>query len=71
MWGAKDPKAHVNVYIGPRAQPKEKPLLGHGENPPWHGVAEDEGGNLLLVVTLPITPRSRKSTKVENDNESV
>ena len=49
---------------------KEKPLFGHGENPPWHGVAEDEEGNLPLVVTLPITPWSRKSTKAKKDNES-
>ena len=50
---------------------EEKPLLSHGENPPRHGVAEDEGGNLPLVVTLPITPRSRKSIKTEKDNESI
>ena len=50
---------------------EEKPLLGHGENPPQHGVAENEGGNLPLVVTLPITPRSRKSIKAEKNNESI
>ena len=50
---------------------EEKPLLGHGENLLRHGVAEDEEGNLPLVVTLPITPRSRKSTKTEKDNKSV
>ena len=50
---------------------EEKLLLGHGENPPRHGVVEDEGGNLPLVVTLPITPRSGKSTKAKKDNESV
>ena len=31
-------------------------------------VAEDKGGNLLLVVTLQIIPRKRKSTKAEKDN---
>ena len=31
-------------------------------------VAEDKGGNLLLVMTLLIVPRSRKSTKAEKDN---
>jgi len=50
---------------------EEKPFLGHGESPPWHNVAEDGGGNPPLVVTLPITPRSGKSTKTEKDNESV
>ena len=33
MWGVKDLEAHVNIYIGPRAQYKEEPLLGHGKNP--------------------------------------
>ena len=47
--------------IGPSAQPKEKPLLGMD-------IAEDKGGNLPLVVTLHIAPRSRKSTKAEKDN---
>ena len=50
---------------------EEKPFLGHGESPPRHSVAEDGGGNLPPVVTLPIIPRSGKSTKVEKDNESV
>ena len=31
-------------------------------------IAEDKEGNLLLVVTLHIVPRSRKSTKAEKDN---
>ena len=31
-------------------------------------VTEDKGGNLLLVVTLQIIPRYRKSTKAEKDN---
>ena len=50
---------------------EEKPLLGRGESPPRHNVAEDEGGNLPPVVTLPIISWSGKSTKVEKDNESV
>ena len=32
--GVKDQEAHVNIYIGPRAQSKEEPLLGYGKNPP-------------------------------------
>ena len=31
-------------------------------------IAEDEKGNLPLVVTLHIVPQSRKSTKAEKDN---
>ena len=31
-------------------------------------VVEDKGSNLLLVVTLQIIPRNRKSTKAEKDN---
>ena len=50
---------------------EEKPFLGHGESPPQHSVAEDGGGNLPPVVTLPIIPRSGKNTKIEKDNESV
>ena len=34
LWGVKDQEAHVNIYIGPRAQSKEEPLIGHGKNPP-------------------------------------
>ena len=61
MWGVKDLEAHVNVYIGPRAQPKEKPLLGMD-------VAEDKGGNLPLVVTLQTVLWNRKSVKARKDN---
>ena len=61
MWGVKDLEAHVNVYIGPRAQPKEKPLLGMD-------VAEDKGGNLPLVVMPQTVLRNRKSAKAEKDN---
>ena len=50
---------------------EEKPFLGHGESPPTHSVAGDGGGNLPLVMTLPIILRSGKSTKAEKDNESV
>ena len=32
-------------------------------------VAEDKGGNLLLVVTLQIIPRNKTSTKAEKENE--
>ena len=34
LWRVKDQEVHVNIYIGPRAQSKEEPLLGHGKNPP-------------------------------------
>ena len=66
--------------LGQRPSPREKSLLGCGEEKPFlghgksslrHSVAEDGGGNLLPVVTLPIIPQSGKSTKVEKDNESV
>ena len=50
---------------------EEKPFLGHGESPSRHNEAENGGGNLPLVVTLPIIPWSGKSTKAEKDNESV
>ena len=49
---------------------EEKPLLGREESSPRHNVAEDGGGNLPPVVTLPIISWSGKSTKVEKDNES-
>ena len=57
--------------LGQRPSPWEKSLLSHGESPPRHNVAEDGGGNLPSVVTLPIISRSGKSTKAEKDNESV
>jgi len=66
--------------LGQRPSPREKSLLGrgeekpflsHGESSPRHSVAEERGGNLPLVVTLPIISRSRKSTKVKKDNKSV
>ena len=50
---------------------EEKPFLGYGESPPRHSVAEDGGGNLPQVVTLPIIPRNGKSTKAEKDNKSI
>ena len=31
-------------------------------------VAEDKGGNLLLIVTLQTIAWNKKSTKAENDN---
>ena len=49
----------------PRKNPSsamERTLLGMD-------VAEDKGGNLLLVVTLQIIPRNRTRTKVEKENE--
>ena len=50
---------------------EEKPFLGHEESPPRHSEAEDGGGNLPPVVTLPIILWSGKSTKAEKDNKSV
>jgi len=44
MWGVQDREAHVNVYVGPRAQSKEKPLLGHGKNPPRYGRSRGQRG---------------------------
>ena len=57
--------------LGQRPGSWEKSLLGRRESPPWHNVAEDGGGNLPSIVTLPIISRSGKSTKAEKDNESV
>ena len=69
MWGVKVQEVHVNFHIGPRAQSKEKPLLGHGKNPPRHGCSQGQrGGNLPLVMTIQIIPQYRKSTKAEKDN---
>ena len=66
--------------LGQRPSPKEKsllgrgeekPFLGHGESPPRHSLAEDGRGNLPPVVTLLVIPRSGESTNVRKDNESV
>ena len=57
--------------LGQRPGPWEKSLLGRRESPPWHNVAEDGGGNLPPIVTLPIISRSGKSTKAKKGNESV
>ena len=61
LWGVKDWEAHVNIYIGPRAQSKEEPSSAMD-------VAEDKGSSLLLVVTLRVIPWNRISTKTEKDN---
>ena len=68
MWGVKDQEVHVNVYIGPRAQSKEKPSSAIGRTLLGKDVAEDKWGNPLLVVAFQIIPRNRKSTKTEKDN---
>ena len=55
---------HLGQGPSPRKDPSSairKILLGME-------IAEDKGGNLLLVMTLHIVPRSRKSTKAEKDN---
>ena len=57
--------------LGQRPSPREKSLFGREESPPRHNVAEDGGGNLPPIVTLPIISRNGKSTKAEKGNESV
>ena len=69
LWGVKDQEAHDNIYIGPRAQSKGEPLLGHGKNPSSAmDVAEDKGSILLLRVTFRVIPWNKVSTKTEKDN---
>ena len=50
---------------------RENPSLAMGRTLLGIGVTKDEGGNLPLIVTLPIIPQSTESTKAEKDNESV
>ena len=57
--GVTDQGAHTNIYVGPRAQPKEEPLLD---------LADDKGNGLPLRVTLQVIPWNRISTKTEKDN---
>ena len=47
---------------------RKNPFSAMGRTLLGMDVAEDKGGNLLLVVTLQIIPRKRKSTKAEKDN---
>ena len=77
MWGVKNQEVHVNVYVRPRAQPKQNPSSAMGRKNPssamWRillgmDAAEDKGDNLPLVITLQIVPRNRKSTKTERDS---
>ena len=68
MWGVKDQEVHVNVYIRPRVQSKEKPSSAMGRTLLDRDVAEDKGGNSLLVVAFQIIPRNRKNTKAKKDN---
>ena len=58
--------------LGQRPSPREKSLLGrgeeksflgHGESPPQHSVAEDGGGNLPPVVTLLLSHGTGKVLK--------
>jgi len=53
LWGVKDREAHVNVYIGSRAQSKEEPLLGHGKNP---SSARYGQGQRERLITKRVTP---------------
>ena len=47
---------------------RKNPSLAMGKILLGMDIAEDERGNLPLVVTLYIVPQSRKSTKAEKDN---
>ena len=55
-------KAHINVYVGPRAQPKEELLLGQAKPKRKRTVSH-------LKVTHQTTPQKRISIKKENDKE--
>ena len=54
--------------LGQGPSPKKNPSSAMGRILLGMDVAEDKGGNLLLVMTLHIVPQSRKSTKAEKDN---
>ena len=53
---------------GQGPSPRKNPSSAIGRTLLDMDVAEDKGGNLLLVVTLQIIPRNRKSIKAEKDN---
>ena len=71
MWGVKDQQAHVDVYIGPKAQPKGKSpssamrraLLGEVQprmeevtyHRQWHSLSSHEAGKVL---------KQKRTTKV-------
>ena len=55
--------------LGQEPSPRKNPSSAMGRTLLGMDVVEDKGGNLLLVVTLQIIPRNRKSTKAEKDNE--
>ena len=54
--------------LGQEPSPRKNPSSAMGRTLLGMDVVEDKGGNLLLVVTLQIIPRNRKSTKAEKDN---
>ena len=54
--------------LGQWPNPRKNPSSAMGRTLLDMDVAEDKGSNLLLVVTLRVIPRNRKSTKTENDN---
>jgi len=70
MWGKRLWPMSITT-LDQRLSLREKSLLSREESPPRHNVAEDGGDNLPPVVTISIISRSGKSTKAENDNESV
>ena len=49
--------------------PRKNPSSIMGRTLLSMNIADDKGGNLLLVVTLQIIPWNKTSIKAENDNE--
>ena len=54
--------------LGQGPSPRKNPSSAMGGTLLGMDVAEDKGGNLLLVMTLQIIPRNKTSTKVEKNN---
>ena len=54
--------------LGQGPSPRKKPSSAMGRILLGMVIAEDEGGNLSLVVTFQIVPRNRKSAKAKKDN---
>ena len=68
LWGVKDQEVHVNVYIGPRAQSKEKPLLGHVKNPLRHGCSQGQREQPATGSDASDHSTEQESTKAKKDN---
>ena len=54
--------------LGQGPSPRKNPFSAMGRTLLGMDVAEDKGSNLLLVVTLQVIPRNKKSTKTEKDS---